>query len=293
MAARPAVFRFAPSPNGYLHAGHAYSAILNYNRARQCGGAFLLRIEDIDPDRSRPHFCDQIFDDLAWLGLSWETPVRYQSRHMADYRAALRRLGERVPLYRGTLSRQAVRRLVEAQETERGVPWPRDPDGVPHYPASARPAGALLAGAVWDGSAVRMMTEAAVAGAPELHWTETGAGPGGETGRVRADPLAWGDVMVARRDVPASYPLCVVLDDALQGVTHVVRGQDLFWATSVQRLLQHVLDLPAPVYHHHPLVLDVNGRKLAKSRGSLSLKALREAGTRREELFAWIGIRPV
>lgn len=293
---RPPVFRFAPSPNGHLHVGHAYSAIVNHNRARECGGRFLLRIEDIDLGRYRPEFLDQILDDLAWLGLSWDGPVRRQSEHFDDYRAALRRLAARVPLYPAAMSRLEIRDFVLAWEMEQKTPWPRDPDGAPHYPALDRPARFLQPAEIdgISGVAVRVAMDRALACVGGgLCWQETGSGPGGETGTVPADLAAWGDVVVARKDCPASYPLAVVVDDAIQGVSHVVRGQDLFWATSVQRLLQHALGLPAPVYHHHRLILDADGRKLSKSRGSLSIKAVREAGRSRDEVLATIGVRPL
>jgi glutamyl-Q tRNA(Asp) synthetase len=275
----PPVFRFAPSPNGFLHLGHAYSALLNAEAARRSGGRLLLRIEDIDATRCRPHYEDAIYEDLAWLGIVWETPVRRQSEHLADYRAALDRLDAMGLLYPSFESRAEIARLVAAREA--GGPWPRDPDGAPLYPGDAKSLGAderaqrLRSGAPY---ALRLDMTAALASVGELDWTEEGEGPAGETGQVAARPEAWGDVILARKDAPASYHLAVVLDDALQGVTHVVRGQDLFWATSVHRLLQRLLDLPAPRYRHHGLLRDVAGAKLSKSTEATGLRELRARG---------------
>ena len=293
--ARQRVFRFAPSPNGYLHIGHAYSAILNHNLALECGGRFLLRIEDIDLGRFRQAFLDQIFDDLSWLGLDWEEPVRRQSGHFEDYRSALGRLAAKLPLYKAGMSRREIRDFVDAHDRKAGAPWRRDPDGAPLYPALDRPEHFLSAHEVAGISEtiIRIEMDRSVASLPQpLTWVETGRGPGGETGRVVADPSAWGDVVVARRDCPTSYALSVVVDDALQGVTDVVRGQDLFHATSVQRLLQHFLSLSEPVYHHHALVLDEAGHKLSKSLGSPSIRALRQDGVARDRVLDLIGLRP-
>src|SRR5580692_11683570 len=253
----PPVFRFAPSPNGYLHLGHAYSAMLNSDLARQSGGRFLLRIEDIDPTRCRSEFEHAIDDDLTWLGLSWEKPARRQSEHFTGYRAALEQLMALGLVYPAFESRAEIVRLIAEQEKQ--APWPRDPDGAPLYPGTAR---ALLpeererllrSGAPY---ALRLDMVAACRLAGELSWIERGDGPKRETGTVTADPAAWGDVIIARKETPTSYHLAVVVDDALQGVTEVVRGQDLFWSTSVHRLLQALLGLPQPAYRHHGLILD-------------------------------------
>ena len=249
------IFRFAPSPNGYLHLGHALSALLNFDMARANGGRLLLRIEDIDTTRSRREYEDAIYEDLAWLGIAWESPVRRQSEHFDDYRAALTRLDALGPLYPSFESRSEINSLL----LERGG-WPCDPDGVPLYPGAAKTlSGDERARQTKTGRpfALRLDMSAAAERAPALTWTETGAGPKGETGLVRAEPAAWGDVVLGRKEMPASYHLAVVIDDALQGVTHVVRGQDLFWSTSIHRLLHALLDLPAPQYHHHRLLLDM------------------------------------
>ena len=275
----PPVFRFAPSPNGYLHLGHAYSALLNFDLARRAGGRLLLRIEDIDTARCRPEFEAAIYEDLAWLGIAWETPVRRQSEHLADYRAAIERLAAQGLVYPSFESRAEIAKLV-AQREAKG-PWPRDPDGAPLYPGTAKllssgeRARLLESGAPY---ALRLDMAAARARAGDLGWIEQGEGPDGETGMVTARPQVWGDVILARKETPTSYHLSVVIDDALQGVTDVVRGQDLFWSTSVHRLLQQLLDLPQPAYRHHRLVLDAAGRKLSKSNRATGLRELRVSG---------------
>ena len=286
----PPVFRFAPSPNGYLHLGHAYSALLNFDLARQSGGRLLLRIEDIDPTRCKPEFEAAIYEDLAWLGIVWERPVRRQSEHLSDYRAALAKLSAQGLVFPSFESRTEIVRLVAQRETS-GV-WPRDPDGAPLYPGtekllpSAERARLLDSGAPY---ALRLDMAAAVARAGGLTWTERGEGPHGEAGQVAADPLAWGDVIVARKEMPTSYHLSVVVDDALQGVTDVVRGQDLFDATSVHRLLQRLLGLPEPTYRHHHLILDA-GQKLSKSSQSTGLRELRAAGAAPADIRRIVGL---
>jgi glutamyl-Q tRNA(Asp) synthetase len=276
----PPVFRFAPSPNGYLHFGHAYSALLNFDLARRAGGRLLLRIEDIDTARCRPEFEAAIYEDLAWLGIAWENPVRRQSEHLADYSKALEKLSAQGLIYPSFESRAEIARLVAQREAD--APWPRDPEGVPHYPGAAKSlppderARLLESGAPY---ALRLDMAAACAHAGDLVWTEQGEGPGGETGTIAARPQAWGDVILARKETPTSYHLSVVVDDALQGVTEVVRGADLFRSTAVHRLLQQLLGLPQPAYRHHRLVLDGEGRKLSKSTAATGLRELRAAGT--------------
>ena len=275
----PPVFRFAPSPNGYLHLGHALSALLNFEMARATGGRFLLRIEDIDATRCRPEFEAAIYEDLAWLGLTWEMPVRRQSEHFHAYREALDKLKVRGLIYPSFESRAEVARLVA--EKEAVAPWPRDPDGVPLYPGVAKSlAPDARRRLITEGApyALRLDTAAACATAKNLGWTELGEGPDGERGTVAARPEAWGDVILARKETPTSYHLSVVIDDALQDITHVVRGRDLFWSTSVHRLLQSLLGLPQPVYCHHRLVTDPSGQKLSKSTGAQALRELRATG---------------
>jgi glutamyl-Q tRNA(Asp) synthetase len=275
----PPVFRFAPSPNGYLHLGHAYSALLNFDRARETGGRLLLRIEDIDATRCRPEFEAAIDEDLAWLGIAWETPVRRQSEHLADYRTALEKLSALGLVYPAFESRAEIARLVAAREAD-GL-WPRDPDGAPLYPGDAKSLSAderarlIETGAPY---ALRLDMAAACRRVAGLTWNELGEGPDTERGLVPARPEAWGDVILARKETPTSYHLSVVVDDALQDVSEVVRGQDLFHATSVHRLLQALVGLPEPAYRHHVLIRDGEGRKLSKSTDSTGLRELRAAG---------------
>jgi glutamyl-Q tRNA(Asp) synthetase len=285
------VFRFAPSPNGFLHLGHALSALLNVEMARAAGGRFLLRIEDIDATRCRPEFEDAIYQDLAWLGIVWEQPVRRQSDHLDAYADALRMLQAMGLIYPSFESRGEIARFVA--EREKQGPWPRDPDGAPLYPGDGKSlapderAHRIAAGEPY---ALRLDTRAALERIAVLDWTETGAGPAGESGTVMADPLAWGDPVLARKETPTSYHLSVVIDDALQGVTDVVRGQDLFWSTSLHRLLQTLLGLPAPTFHHHRLILDAEGCKLSKSTQSTALRELRAAGLMPADIRQKIGI---
>jgi glutamyl-Q tRNA(Asp) synthetase len=287
------VFRFAPSPNGYLHLGHAYSALLNAELARTCGGRLLLRIEDIDATRCRPEFEQAIGEDLAWLGIAWERPVRRQSEHLAAYSAALDRLAAMGLVYPAFESRAEIARLVTQREAETGRPWLRDPDGAPLYPGHAQtlsPAEREQLLAQGMPYALRLDVKAAVACAGELGWSELGQGPDEESGLVAACPEAWGDVILARKEIPTSYHLSVVVDDAFQGVTEVVRGQDLFHATSVHRLLQVLLGLPQPAYRHHRLIRDADGHKLSKSNQATGLRALRAAGATPADIRHRIGI---
>src|SRR5882672_11638370 len=287
----PPVFRFAPSPNGYLHLGHAYSALLNFDSARRSGGRFLLRIEDIDTIRCRPEFETAIYEDLGWLGIAWEEPVRRQSDHLVRYREALAILSAEALIYPAFESRAEIARLV-AQE-EAGGPWPRDPDGAPLYPGAAKSlssdARARLLGSDTP-YALRLDMAAACARTGDLGWTERGEGPDGETGAVAARPEAWGDVILARKEAPTSYHLSVVIDDALQGVTEVLRGRDLFWSTSVHRLLQRLLGLPQPAYRHHRLILDDGGRKLSKSTQATGLHELRAGGATPADIRRLVGL---
>ena len=281
------VFRFAPSPNGELHLGHAFSAMVDFELCRRAGGRFLVRIEDIDRTRCRPEYEAGILRDLAWLGLEWEEPVRRQSDHFADYGEALRKLESTGLVYPSFLSRGEVAALIRGRE------WPSDPDGAPIYPGRDRDLGPedaarrIASGAPY---ALRLRTSEAAERAGALSWQEAGAGPSGETGTIAADPCRWGDVVLARKETPTSYHLSVVVDDAVQGVTHVVRGRDLYPATAVHVLLQRLLGLPAPVYHHHALVTDADGRKLSKSDRDTSLRSLREAGVTAEDVRRMVGV---
>jgi glutamyl-Q tRNA(Asp) synthetase len=287
----PPVFRFAPSPNGYLHVGHALSALLNADRAKAAGGRLLLRIEDIDETRCRPEYEAAIYEDLAWLGIAWEQPVCRQSEHYDDYRAALARLDALGLIYPSFESRAELGRLVA--EREREAPWPRDPDGVPLYSGAAKKLSAaerkrrMEAGGAY---ALRLDMAAALTRAGPLTWDETGAGPAGETGTIVGKPAAWGDVILARKEIPTSYHLAVAVDDASQGVTEVVRGHDLFHATSVHSLLQALLGLPQPRYHHHRLMLDAGGHKLSKSTAATGLRELRAHGASAADVRKTVGL---
>ncbi|MEF2070202.1 tRNA glutamyl-Q(34) synthetase GluQRS [Consotaella aegiceratis] len=293
MSDRQPVFRFAPSPNGELHLGHAYSALVNHAMARETDGRFLLRLEDIDRARCTIAYERQIEDDLAWLGIDWDEVPRRQSEHFADYQAALEALVDAGLVYPAFMTRGEIRATAERFTEEEGRPWPRDPDGAPLYPGFDRGLSAderqsrMEEGAPY---AWRLDMAAALAEVGQLSWQETGASPDGETGTIPADPAAWGDVVLGRKDAPTSYHLAVVVDDALQGVTHVVRGRDLFFSTAVHRLLQALLGLPTPTYHHHDLIFGEDGRKLSKSARDASLRSLREAGMTAKDVRRMVGV---
>ncbi|GAJ92884.1 tRNA glutamyl-Q(34) synthetase GluQRS [Agrobacterium sp. SHOUNA12C] len=283
-------FRFAPSPNGPLHLGHALSAILNHDLAIKAGGDFLLRIEDIDQARCTPDFETGILTDLRWLGLSWEEPVRRQSQHFPAYQSALQSLIDRGLVYPAFLTRGEVKARVAAGETS-GKPWPRDPDGTPLYPPDDRERSVSERQRLLDAGlkhAWRLDMEKAIAEVNQpLQWRESGDS---ETGDILADPAAWGDVVLSRSDAPSSYHLSVVVDDAAQDITHVVRGLDLFHATSIHRLLQSLLGLPEPLYHHHRLILGDDGRKLSKSQGDTGIAEWRRQGLSPAQLRRRIGL---
>ena len=279
------VLRFAPSPNGWLHLGHAYSALFAFEMAKRIGGRFLLRIEDIDTGRCRPEYESAIHEDLAWLGIGWEEPVRRQSEHFASYEAGLKRLREMDLVYPCFATRKEIHDAIVAS----GIPlqnWPTDPDGAPLYPGICKDMPKeRLNELMWDGRtyAWRLDTEKAKREAERINggpvtFTEEGESPRGDRGLLPIEPELFGDVVIARKDVPTSYHLAVTTDDALQGVTLVTRGQDLFSATYIHRLLQVLLGLPEPRYHHHGLVRDETGRRLSKSAKDMGLKELRHAG---------------
>ncbi|MDR3536468.1 MAG: tRNA glutamyl-Q(34) synthetase GluQRS [Acetobacteraceae bacterium] len=265
------VTRFAPSPTGYLHLGHAASALFAWRQAREAGGRFLLRLEDIDPTRCRPEYAAGILEDLAWLGLDWDGPVRVQSEHLAEYRAVLDALGARGLVYPCFCTRAAIQR-----EVAEAAAAPHAPDGSLRYPGTCRGLSAderrsrIAAGAP---HALRLDVEAAIreVGTP-LSFAEAGRG------RIVCTPEQFGDVVLARRDAPASYHLCVTHDDALQGVTLVTRGIDLLPATHLHRLLQALMGWPEPAYAHHRLLIDASGRRLAKRDRAATLRALRAEG---------------
>ncbi|WP_020187330.1 tRNA glutamyl-Q(34) synthetase GluQRS [Methylopila sp. 73B] len=267
------VFRFAPSPTGLLHLGHAASASAVWRAAEAIGGRVLLRIEDIDPQRSKAKFATAIEEDLAWLGFRWDGPVVRQSERFDFYAAALSRLDAKGLLYPCRLSRADIAAAAPPAAA-------RDPDGAVRLPlGGARPADP-------DGPAAHRLNMAKALGAlgdERLFWREEGVGA------IEARPEFWGDVVLARKETPTSYHLAVVVDDAAQGVTHVVRGRDLYEATAVHRLLQRLLDLPEPAYRHHPILLAPDGGKLSKSRGSPSLRSLRAEGWSREDVLRAVG----
>jgi len=277
--------RFAPSPTGPLHLGHAYSALLAHDMARAAGGRFVLRIEDIDQTRCRPRFEAQIYDDLTWLGLTWDAKPMRQSERTGAYATALDRLWKRGLLYPCTCSR---RDIAEAAAPQEGDP-PFGPDGV-IYPGTCR--GAPRSGPRPQGVALRL--DIARAAPATLTFHEDGAGPLGDHGRITAyhRDLARqiGDVVLSRRDFPGSYHLSVVLDDAAQGVTHVIRGQDLFDATMIHVLLQTLLDLPTPAYHHHRLIRDDTGTRLAKRDDARAIAALRADGATPADIRRMVGL---
>lgn len=328
------VFRFAPSPNGRLHLGHAASALLNADLARRMTGRLLLRMEDIDPERSRPDLAKAIREDLAWLGLRFEEPVRHQSQHLETYRAQVDILAAAGLAYPCFCSRRDIAAKAADQSALTGLPVRRDPDGAPLYPGTCRhlpPPDIAARRAAGAPHTWRLAMDRALAvtpgpfrirvfdpdrpagnerethdpraappspGAPPAPPLPSGQGvPAIESaipdrqarGGGIADPARWGDAVIARRDVPTSYHLAVVMDDAAQGVTHVVRGADLLAATDLHLLLQALIGVPSPAYLHHPLIRDPSGEKLAKSRGSRSLADLRTAGITPEAIRRRLG----
>lgn len=262
-------FRFAPSPNGALHLGHAYSAILNFELTKATGGRFLMRVEDIDTARCTPHLEAAMFDDLAWLGLEWETPVLRQSERFGKYQQALDNLLDQGLIYLSFLSRGEIKQHIKEHPS-----WPHDPDGAPLYPglerewSDAERATAMNSGKpyAWRLDMARALARFPIEGAE-----------------------AWGDVVLGRKETPTSYHLSVVVDDAAQGVSHVVRGRDLEASTSIHLLLQKLLGLPSPDYKHHRLILDEQGERLSKSVKSTALKALRDDGASVADIHRLIG----
>jgi len=260
--------RFAPSPTGFLHLGHAFAAFNAWRRARAAGGRFLLRLEDIDAARCRPEYADAIQEDLAWLGLDWDGPVRVQSEHLAGYRAVLDSLTERGLLYPCFCTRAAIAREIAASAGA-----PHSPDGAPLYPGTCRRLSAAERGdRIAAGERFALRLDMAAANRPGLSYVEDGQGP------IACHSAQFGDVLLARNDAPASYHLCVTHDDAVQGVTLVTRGVDLQPATDLHRLLQTLMEWPAPAYAHHRLLTDPTGRRLAKRDKAATLRSLRAEG---------------
>ena len=268
VSADSVVTRFAPSPTGYLHLGHVRSALEGWRAAREAGGRFLLRIEDIDHTRCRAEYTEAIIEDLRWLGLDWDGPIRRQSEHFDDYRAALSKLDAMGLLYPCFCTRREIQaeiaRAGGAPQGDMGAPYP----GICRSLSAAEREARRQSAADY---ALRLDVGAALARTGPLYWYEH------ET-RIAADPAALGDVVLARKEVPTSYHLAVTVDDALQGVSLVTRGIDLFTATHIHRLLQALLDLPTPHYRHHPLLTDASGRRLAKRDRALTIRAMRAAG---------------
>lgn len=274
--------RFAPSPTGLLHRGHAFSALTAFDAAQAANGRFVLRIEDIDATRSRPEYEAAILEDLTWLGLSWETPVRRQSEHLADYHHAIDALRAKGLVYRCFRTRKELdigRAPHEPVTPFTGAPLPPDEE-----------AERLARG---EAFAWRLSLDAArpaLGGFEGLSFVEEGAGPDGGTGLIAARPDLAGDIVLARKDVGVAYHLAVVMDDALQGITHVIRGQDLFEAAHIQRLLQALLDLPTPTYRHHRLLTGPDGKRYAKRDKAQTLRELRATGVTPEQLRAEMGL---
>lgn len=275
------VTRFAPSPTGQLHKGHAFSALSAYTFARENAGRFVLRIEDIDPTRCTRENAEQIFEDLAWLGIEWEEPVRFQSEHLDDFAAAASRLESRGLLYPCFCTRSDIQR-----EIERAGQAPHGSEG-PIYPGTCRRLSDSEKKERLDAGmphALRLDLEKSLAEiGTDLTWTDT------IHGERQARPELLGDVILVRKDIGTSYHLAVVVDDALQGVTDIVRGVDLFEATHLQRVLQALLDLPVPTYHHHALLTDATGIRLAKRDRSITLRSLRESGITAAQLREELG----
>jgi glutamyl-Q tRNA(Asp) synthetase len=263
------VTRFAPSPTGHLHLGHAYSALTAWRAAREVGGKFLLRIEDIDRTRCKPEFTEAILEDLAWLGLDWDGEVRKQSEHFVAYKAALDQLDVARLIYPCFCTRAEIAaEIARAGGAPQGEEGPIYPCTCRHLPVEER-LGRIAAG---ENFALRLDVARALERTGPLTWHD------GEQGEITAKPESLGDVVLARKDTPTSYHLAVTVDDALQGVTLITRGADLFMATHIHRLLQTLLDLPTPRYRHHKLLTDAQGKRFAKRDRALTLRALREAG---------------
>ena len=279
---KPFITRFAPSPNGWLHLGHAYSALIGARAAQAAGGQFLLRLEDIDVGRARPHFVEGIYQDLEWLGLSWPEPVMVQSARFEIYQAVLAKLRAQGLVYPCWATRREILSAIDDKKN-----WPRDPDGAPLYPGLYRHVpDRRRKELMWEGTPYcwRLdMDKALQKIAAPLTYREWGSGA---AEIIPLDAACYGDVVLARKDAPASYHLASTLDDAAMGVSHVIRGADLIASTDVHRLLQALLGLPTPLYHHHSLICGADGKRLAKRDAAASLAALRDAGVDGQALAA-------
>lgn len=275
------IFRFAPSPSGYLHLGHAYSALFSWTQAQKHNARFILRIEDIDTTRCRKEFTEAIYEDLSWLGFEWRDPPRNQSEHMDDYQRALKKLEDQDLLYPCFCTRKEIQN--EVQQSGRA---PHGPDGL-IYPGTCRNLSTTERKkriAQGDSYALRLNTAQACALAGELYWHDE------RKGKVRATPEIFGDVVLARKDIHTSYHLSVTVDDALQNISCITRGTDLFEATHIHRLLQALLKLPVPTWHHHDLLHDEEGNRLAKRHNALAIRELRKQGKSPEDIRMMVGI---
>ncbi len=287
--------RFAPSPTGPLHLGHAYSALLAFDLAQAEGGDFLVRVEDIDQSRCRPKWEALIFDDLAWLGLTWPNPVMRQSDRLPLYHSGLHHLWARGLLYECSCNRRDIKDAISAPQE--GVSPVAGPDGL-IYPGTCRGKPRRSDQPMPLNAALRLDMAQVVAEISrtkrDLSFSETGQGPDGQHGRIALDTKTLvqtvGDVVLCRRDMGTSYHLSVVLDDADQAISHVTRGQDLFSATQIHVVLQHLLDLPTPIYHHHPLVRDEHGKRLAKRDDARAIQTYREAGATAADIREMVGL---
>lgn len=289
-AGKTFVTRFAPSPNGWLHLGHAYSALIGAHAAHAANGQFLVRLEDIDVGRARPHFVDGIYQDLEWLGLAWPEPVMVQSTRFEIYEAALKKLRDAGLVYPCWATRRDIQGALHTLYGDKNN-WPRDPDGAPVYPGLYRETPdserkrLMFEGDsyAWRLDMQKALTVAAKKTGTPLSYIEI---LDTKPTRLPLTPEVYGDVVLARKDVPTSYHLAVTVDDAAQGVTQVTRGQDLAPATAIHRLLQVLLELPEPSYHHHALVRDTGGRRLSKQAGDSGFRELRQQGMSREEVLS-------
>ncbi len=295
------IFRFAPSPNGYLHLGHAFSALINQKICKSVNGKMLLRLENTDISRCRNRYEDAIVEDLTWIGFEWQGEIRRQSDHFDHYAGILDDLEHEGLAYPSFLSRRQINYLVAEKEEASGISWPLDPDGAVHYPGSEYNLDPETRQQMRDDHpnfAMRLNIREAqnwlvrqIPGA--LTWREKdyeSKVSGASVKQVNCHPEQWGDLVLGRQEIPASYHLACVVDDGLQGITHIVRGKDIYPATAIHRLMQEVLGLPDPMYFHHELIVDEEGNKFSKRHGQTSLRELREAGLQPGDIYRMVGI---
>jgi glutamyl-Q tRNA(Asp) synthetase len=295
------VFRFAPSPNGFLHLGHAYSALYNQKICKAHNGVMLLRMENTDITRCSRGYEDAIIEDLAWIGFEWQGEIRRQSEHFDHYASILDDLETECLTYRAFMTRSEIKHHIAAKEEKTGRPWPRDPDGAVHYPGGEfnlddRTVTGLRE--KYPNQALRLNIDRAQEWLKRQHrqklvWREMDCDERGNSltiEQIICEPEQWGDLVLGRREIPASYHLACVVDDSLQGVTHVVRGRDIYPATSIHRLLQEIFGFGDPIYCHHQLIVDEEGNKFSKRRGETSLREMRNAGMQRQDIHKMIGL---